>query len=81
MTARIPVPKELIASFCHRNHIQCLTLFGFVLCTDFRPDSDIDVLVEFESGTCPDYLASRAWSANSPGYSMATASICVRWEI
>jgi len=53
MTASIPVPKELIASFCRRNHIRRLALFGSVLRTDFRPDSDIDVLVEFESGHAP----------------------------
>jgi len=53
MTASIPVPKEPIAAFCRRNHIRRLALFGSVLRTDFRPDSDIDVLVEFESGHAP----------------------------
>jgi predicted nucleotidyltransferase len=46
--ARISVPKEQIAEFCRRNHIRRLALFGSVLRDDFRPDSDVDVLVEFE---------------------------------
>ena len=53
MTASISVPKEAIASFCFRNHIRRLALFGSVLRTDFRPDSDIDVLVEFEFDHVP----------------------------
>ena len=46
--ARIDIPKDRIAEFCRRNHIRRLALFGSVLRDDFRPDSDIDVLVEFE---------------------------------
>ena len=49
----IPVPKDEIARFCERHHIQKLSLFGSVLRDDFRPDSDIDVLVEFEPGHVP----------------------------
>jgi predicted nucleotidyltransferase len=48
--ARIEVPREQIADFCRRHHIRWLALFGSVLRDDFRPDSDIDVLVEFEPG-------------------------------
>lgn len=44
----IDVPREEIAVFCRRNHIRRLALFGSVLREDFRPDSDVDVLVEFE---------------------------------
>jgi len=44
------IPKDRIAEFCHRHHIVKLALFGSVLRDDFRPDSDIDVLVEFEPG-------------------------------
>lgn len=47
------VPKEEIAEFCRRNYIRRLSLFGSVLRDDFRPDSDIDVLVEFEPGHVP----------------------------
>ncbi|MBE3096498.1 MAG: nucleotidyltransferase family protein [Planctomycetes bacterium] len=46
--AHIDVPKERIAEFCRRNHIRRLALFGSVLRDDFGPDSDVDVLVEFE---------------------------------
>jgi hypothetical protein len=45
---RIDIPKEKIAEFCRRNHIRRLALFGSVLREDFGPDSDVDVLVEFE---------------------------------
>lgn len=41
---------EAIAEFCRRNHIRRLSLFGSVLRDDFRDDSDVDVLVEFEPG-------------------------------
>ncbi len=51
--ARISVPQEQIAEFCQRNHIRRLALFGSVLRDDFRPDSDVDVLVEFEPGRTP----------------------------
>jgi hypothetical protein len=47
---RASVSKEEIAAFCRRHHIRKLALFGSVLRDDFRPDSDIDVLVEFEPG-------------------------------
>ena len=36
--------------FCRKHHIRKLSLYGSVLRDDFRPDSDIDVLVEFEPG-------------------------------
>jgi len=49
--ARIEIPHERIADFCRRRHIRWLALFGSVLRDDFRPDSDVDVLVEFEPGT------------------------------
>ena len=50
---QIEVPKQRIAEFCRRNHIRKLALFGSVLREDFRPGSDIDVLVEFEPGHVP----------------------------
>ncbi len=49
---RIEMPKDRIAEFCRRNRIRRLSLFGSVLRDDFGPDSDVDVLVEFEPGTC-----------------------------
>lgn len=53
MVARIDVDRERLAEFCRRNHIQRLSLFGSVLRTDFGPDSDVDVLVEFEPDRIP----------------------------
>jgi uncharacterized protein len=47
------IPRERLADFCRRNHIRRLSLFGSVLRDDFRADSDIDVLVEFEPGHVP----------------------------
>jgi hypothetical protein len=44
------VSKEQIADFCRRHHIRKLSLFGSVLRDDYRSDSDVDVLVEFEPG-------------------------------
>ena len=51
--ARIPIPREQVEAFCRRHHIRRLSLFGSVLRDDFRPDSDVDVLVEFETGYVP----------------------------
>jgi predicted nucleotidyltransferase len=50
MPARIDIPRERIADFCREHRIRQLKLFGSVLRDDFRPDSDVDVLVEFEPG-------------------------------
>lgn len=51
--AQILFPKEKIAEFCRKHHIKKLAIFGSVLRPDFRADSDIDVLVEFEPGHVP----------------------------
>lgn len=53
MPARIQVDPEKIAAFCRKHHIRRLALFGSVLRDDFRPESDVDVLVEFEPGHTP----------------------------
>ena len=50
--ARIAFPDEAVADFCRRHHIHRLAFFGSVLRDDFGPDSDVDVLVEFEPGHC-----------------------------
>lgn len=52
----IIVPRSEIATFCQRNHIRRLYLFGSALRDDFRPDSDVDVLVEFEPGHVPGFF-------------------------
>jgi predicted nucleotidyltransferase len=48
MAAKIDIPKDQIAEFCERWQIKELALFGSTLREDFRPDSDVDVLVVFE---------------------------------
>ena len=50
MTPAIEIHNERIAEFCAQHRIRRLTLFGSLLRPDFRPESDIDVLVEFEPG-------------------------------
>ena len=51
----IEIPEDALAEFCRRHHIGRLSLFGSILRDDFRPDSDIDVLVEFEPGHTPGF--------------------------
>ncbi len=45
---KIEIPTDKIADFCRRHHIRRLSIFGSVLREDFRPDSDADMLIEFE---------------------------------
>jgi hypothetical protein len=47
---RIRIPREQIRQFCKKYHIRKLSFFGSVLRDDFKPSSDIDVLVEFQPG-------------------------------
>lgn len=47
------IGRQAIAGFCRRHHIKRLAFFGSVLRDDFRADSDVDVLVEFEQGYVP----------------------------
>jgi predicted nucleotidyltransferase len=51
--ANVAVPQDRIADFCMRNHVRRLAFFGSVLRDDFGPDSDIDVLVEFDPDHVP----------------------------
>lgn len=55
--AKIKVPSDKVAEFCARHNIHRLALFGSVLREDFRPESDVDVLVEFEPGQTPGLLS------------------------
>jgi len=50
---RIPIDRDRVADFCRRHHIRKLSFFGSVLRDDFTPESDVDVLVEFEPGKTP----------------------------
>ncbi len=54
---QVSFPKERIAEFCRKHHIKKLAVFGSALRPDFRADSDIDVLVEFE----PDHVPGLAF--------------------
>lgn len=53
MSLQVDVDGAQIAAFCQRHHIRKLAFFGSVLRSDFGPDSDVDVLVEFEPGFTP----------------------------
>ncbi len=50
MNAMLTLDHARVVEFCQRHRIRKLSLFGSVLRDDFRPDSDVDVLVEFEPG-------------------------------
>lgn len=50
MPGKLIIDRNWIASFCPRHHIKRLAIFGSALREDFRPESDIDVLVEFAPG-------------------------------
>ena len=52
MSVHISLDREKIAEFCRRWKITEFALFGSVLRDDFRPESDVDVLVTFASDTC-----------------------------
>ncbi len=54
--SHIAIPKKEIEDFCKENHIRKLSLFGSVLRDDFREDSDVDVLIEFEPGQAIGYF-------------------------
>ena len=56
MAARIHMPREALAAFCRKYGVRKVALFGSVLRDDFRPDSDVDVLVEFEPGARAGFL-------------------------
>jgi uncharacterized protein len=49
----IALPTEKIAAFCDRWQVAEFALFGSVLRDDFRPDSDIDIMVEFDPEAHP----------------------------
>src|SRR5260370_30563672 len=60
MSPHISIDRETLAEFCRRRYIKRLAIFGSALRDDFRPDSDVDVLVvEFQPGHVPglDFVA------------------------
>jgi len=58
----VAIDRDKIAEFCRRHHIEWLSLFGSILRDDFGPESDVDVLVEFEEGHTPglDFFSMQA---------------------
>ncbi len=53
---KIPIDPVRLELFCRKHFIRKLSLFGSVLRSDFRAESDVDVLVEFEAGHVPGLL-------------------------
>ena len=56
MNPQVVVDQTRLAEFCRRHHIRRLSFFGSVLGESFRPESDVDVLVEFEPEHVPGLL-------------------------
>jgi predicted nucleotidyltransferase len=48
-------PQKKIEAFCRMNHVKKLSVFGSTIHGDAGPDSDVDVLVEFEEGHTPGF--------------------------
>lgn len=57
MNQRLPIRSSTLAEFCRRHHITRLSLFGSAQTGSNRPESDIDLLVEFEVGHEPGLIA------------------------
>ena len=53
VSPHLSIDRDAVSAFCRRHHITRLALFGSVLRDDFGPDSDVDVLVEFQAGHVP----------------------------
>jgi uncharacterized protein len=56
MSPQVVVDRTRLAEFCRQHHIRKMSFFGSVLGEKFRPDSDVDVLVEFEPEHVPGLL-------------------------
>ncbi len=52
-TPLVPVPMDRLARFSESHHVRRLSIFGSALRDDFGPQSDVDVLVEFEPDHVP----------------------------
>ena len=77
----IEVPNAALEDFCRRHHVRKLAFFGSVLRGDFGPESDVDVLVDFQPGHVPgliglaglelelsELLGGRKVDLNTPGF-------------
>ena len=56
MNKQISIYKDKIAEFCKKHHIQRLAIFGSSLRKDIGPESDVDILVEFDPGRTPGFF-------------------------
>ena len=56
MNRNIVIAEEKIREFCESHHIHRLAIFGSALREDFDPESDVDVLVDFEPGHVPGFF-------------------------
>ena len=56
MNKKLIIAKDKIADFCKRNHIRRLAIYGSALRADFAPESDVDVLVDFDAGHTPGFF-------------------------
>lgn len=65
---RIEFDREHLETLCRRHGIRRLALFGSALSGELGPDSDIDLLVEFEPGRWPGLLALAAMEAELSAY-------------
>jgi predicted nucleotidyltransferase len=54
--SNINIPSEKIEKFCKKHHIRKLSLFGSALRDDFTPESDLDILVEFDPDHIPGFI-------------------------
>lgn len=59
MAPRVTVRKQALEQLCRRYHVRRLALYGSVLREDFGPESDVDVLVEFEPSHTPGFAFAR----------------------
>lgn len=55
MNPHLSIPKAELAAFCRANGIRRLSVFGSAVREDFGPESDVDVLIEFEPGRVPGF--------------------------
>lgn len=56
MNKEISIQKDKVAEFCKKYHIQRLAIYGSALRSDFGPESDVDILVDFEPGCTPGFF-------------------------
>lgn len=79
MNKNIVISNDRISEFCRRHHIRRLSIFGSALRADFGTESDVDILVEFQTGCVPGFaffdmqdelseIIGRKVELNTPGF-------------